>query len=140
MSELESKIYEIIKNPQLSSLATITKDGKPWVRYVIALASADFTIRFATFIHARKVEQITHNPEVHLTCGVNDPLNLAPYLQIQGRAELLTDIKTKNIFWNDTLNDIFNGPDDPNYAVIQVVPYKIEYCAPGVTKPTVWIK
>jgi general stress protein 26 len=138
MSELKSRIYEVLKKPQLASLATVTCEGKPWVRYVIALASEDFTIRFATFIKARKVDQIKNNPEVHLTCGVNDPLNLTPYLQIQGKAELLTDKEVKHSFWNDTLNKIFQGPDDPNYAVIQVVPYRIEYSTPGSFEPEVW--
>jgi general stress protein 26 len=138
MSELKNRIYEILGRPQLASLATVTRDGKPWVRYVIALASEDFTIRFATSIKARKVDQIKNNPEVHLTCGVNDPVKIAPYLQIQGKAVLHTEQDIKNEFWNDTLNKIFQGPDDPNYAVIQVDPYKIEYCTPESFEPEVW--
>ena len=138
MDDLKNRIYKILRIPQLTSFATITGEGKPWVRYVIALASEDFTIHFATFIKARKVEQIKINPEVHLTCGVNDPVKITPYLQIQGKAELLTDKEVKNNFWNDTLNKIFQGPDDPNYAIIQVVPYRIEYCTAGSFEPEVW--
>ncbi len=39
MSELKDRIYGILKNVQLSTLATITPDGKPWVRYVMTAAS-----------------------------------------------------------------------------------------------------
>ena len=33
MADLKEKIYGVIKNYQLTSLATLTDDGKPWVRY-----------------------------------------------------------------------------------------------------------
>ena len=36
------------------------------------------------------------------------------------------------------MSDIFEGPDDPNYGVIIVKPYRIEYCTPGSFEPEVW--
>ncbi len=35
MSELEKKIQAKMTTPELSALATITEDGKPWVRGVV---------------------------------------------------------------------------------------------------------
>ena len=138
MSELKDKICEVLQKPVLAGLATVTEDGKPWVRYVMAVTAEDLTIRFATFINARKVAQIKNNPEVHLNCGVNGPGDMKPYLQIQGKAELTTDEKERNAFWNPTLTQIFEGPDDPNYAVVIIRPYKIEYWAPGIFQPETW--
>jgi general stress protein 26 len=138
MSDLKERIYEILRKPQLSGLATITQDGKPWVRYVMTAISDDLTIRCATFVHARKVKQIEKNAEVHLTCGVTDPQKMAPYLQIQGRAALDTGKEARHGFWSDMLAPIFDGPDDPNYGVLVITPYCIEYCSVGSHEPEVW--
>ena len=140
MAELKQRILDILKTPQLSGLATITEDGKPWVRYVMAMASDDLTIRCATFVTARKVKQIENNPEVHLTCGVTDPMTMAPYLQIQGKAQLNTGKEARHAFWSEMLSPIFDGPDDPNYGVLEITPYNIEFCTPGSHEPAIWTR
>ena len=138
MSNTQEKILDILKQPQLAGFASITADGKPWVRYVIIATSNDMVIRCATCINARKVNQIKNNPEVHITCGINDPNNVQPYLQIQGQAQLSLDKELRHKFWNDTLKNIFEGPDDPNYGVIEIVPYCIEYCSPDSMETETW--
>jgi general stress protein 26 len=92
----------------------------------------------ATFASSRKVHQIILHPEVHLSCGVSDPTDLRPYLQIQGRAELATDRGERHAFWKDSLANYFSGPDDPNYAIVVIKPYRIELCSPGSVTPEVW--
>ena len=136
--ELKNKILEITTKLQLSGFATNTEEGKPWVRYVMTVGSRDMTMRFATFIGARKVKHIDRNPEVHLTCGVTDPMKMGPYLQIQGKARFTTEKEDRHGFWNDMLKPIFSGPDDPNYGIIIVDTYRIEYCTPGSMTPEVW--
>lgn len=138
MSDLKDKIYEVLKDLQLAGFATVTEDGKPWVRYVMVKGAQDLTIRFATFVNARKVAQIKKDPEVHLTCGITDPQKMAPYVQIQGRARMATDKGERHGFWTDMLSGIFKGPDDANYGVIIVEPYRIEYCTAGSFEPEVW--
>ncbi len=138
MSDLKERILWILQKPQLAGLATITPDGKPWVRYVMTAAAPDMTIRCATFVSARKVKQIEKDPEVHLTCGVSNPMNMAPYVQVQGRATLNTSKEARHGFWSEMLAPIFNGPDDPNYGVLEIKPYYIEYTRPGTFEPEVW--
>ncbi|MEN6429107.1 MAG: pyridoxamine 5'-phosphate oxidase family protein [Phycisphaerales bacterium] len=138
MSDLKERILKVLQQLQMASLATITPDGKPWVRYVMTVASADMTIRCATSVDARKVKQIKKNLEVHLTCGVTDPQNAGPYLQVQGRAALNASREARHGFWSDMLGGIFSGPDDPDYGVLEIKPYCIEYNAPGSHKPEVW--
>jgi general stress protein 26 len=139
MADLQERILEIIKQPQLSGFATVTEEGKPWVRYVMAIGSDNMEIRFASFVSARKVKQIAQNPQVHLTCGVTDPTKTAPYLQIQGRARFSTEEAERHAFWNDMLKPIFSGPDDPNYGVVIVTPYRIECWTLGKHDPEVWV-
>jgi len=138
MSDLQEKIYQMMQKPVLAGLASVTEDGKPWVRYVMVQAQEDLTIRLATFVGARKVEQVKNNPEVHLTCGVNDPAVMTPYIQVQGRAEFTTDKQQRHEFWCEMLGNYFQGPDDPNYGIIIIKPYRIEYCVAGSPEPEVW--
>jgi general stress protein 26 len=138
MAELKEKIFEAVQNPQLASLATITEEGKPWVRYVMVTGNRDMTLRCATFVTSRKVAQIRKNPEVHITCGVTDLQSMQPYLQIQGRAEILTDETERHGYWKEELTRYFSGKDDPNYCVVRVTPSRIEYMSPGSYEPEVW--
>ncbi len=138
MSDLQERIANILMQPQLTGLATVTEDGKPWVRYVMTLASEDLVIRCATFVGARKVRQIQKNPEVHLTCGVTDPKEMVPYLQIQARARLNTTKEVRHGFWTEMLASIFEGPDDPKYGVLEITPYRIEYCDVASFEPQIW--
>jgi general stress protein 26 len=138
MSDLKKKIQDKMKTPQLSALATITEEGKPWVRYVTPLMDENMTIWMATFAASRKVGHIKKNPEVHLTVGVTSMETAKSYLQIQGRAEVLTDAATKQAAWGDHLKGIFSGPDDPNYNVIKITPHRIEYQGMGIVPPEVW--
>jgi PPOX class probable F420-dependent enzyme len=127
MSDLKKRILNVIGKPHLAGLATVTEDGRPWVRYVMPVADEKMTIRFSTFLKARKVKHIEKNPTVHLVCGVTDPENWDNYVQIEGRAEVSTEKGEKKAFWNDELSAYFDGPDDPRYAVVMVKPTRIEF-------------
>lgn len=139
MINLKDRILAVFDGrPTLSCLATLTAEGRPWVRYVVTQASDDMTFRCTSFIQARKVDQIARNPEVHLTCGIADPMRFGdPYLQIQGRAEFSTDLDERHAFWSDRLKVLFDGPDDPRYGIVIVRASRIEYTQVG--KPVdVW--
>jgi general stress protein 26 len=138
MSNLQSKIIEAFGPRPMMSLATLTEDGKPWVRYVMGQISDDLTIRFSTFLPARKVAQIRKNPEVHITCGVSSLETARHYVQVQGQAEICRDEKERHSFWNEGMRAYYSGPDDPNYCIVIVRPYRIEYYSMGTMKPEVW--
>lgn len=140
MTDLKQRILEILHKPQLAALATLTDQNNPWVRYVVTVGDADFVIRCATFIDSRKVRQIRHHPDVHLTCGVISLNERQPYLQIQGRARVTTDKDERHGFWNDLLAPVFEGPDDPKYSILVIDPYRIEYCIPGTFEAEVWTR
>ena len=134
---LQEKIYNIMKEYPLAALATITEDGRPWVRPIMIIAEQDLSIKFATPLDSRKVAQINRNPEVHLACGASLVDSLAPYLQVQGKALIRRDAAIRTQIWTNVLKKYFTGPDDPNYGVGIIKPYRIEYFrAPG--PPEVW--
>ncbi|MEW6443101.1 MAG: pyridoxamine 5'-phosphate oxidase family protein [bacterium] len=139
MANLEERIQKIFHRPQVAALATTTEDGKPWVRYVAPFGDHDFTLRFASFLDSRKVEQIRRNPEVHMTCGISSPDSREDYLQVQGRARVLTGAGERRSFWKEEFKEYFSGPDDPNYCLVEVKPYRIEYVSSDTHETEVWM-
>jgi general stress protein 26 len=140
MSDLQQRILDIVHKPQLATLATVTEQNNPWVRYVVTVGDGDLILRCATFVDSRKADQIEKDPNVHLTCGVTSLQEIQPYLQIQGQAKVTADKEERHAFWNDILAPMFDGPDDPRYSVIVITPYRIEYCTPGSYEPEVWTR
>ena len=120
------------------SLATVTEDGKPWVRYVTGWGLEDLTIQFVTSLSSRKVGHIRHNPEVHLICGAKDAESLVTHLQISGRAQFTTAEEVRQRYWSDELKAHFSVPDDPTYCVGVVKPYRIEYYSLAEMRPELW--
>ena len=142
MSEAGDKIMSKLRQldqPAVWSLATVAEDGRPWVRYITPMAvDDDFVIWGNTFAGSRKVAQIGANPQVHLTVGVKDFASAADYLQVSGTAEVLTDRAIRAAKWVDHLSAVYAGPDDPNFAVLKITPYRIEYQTLTPVPPAVW--
>ena len=140
MTELEEKIWKILNRPQTAALATISENGAPWVRYVTVRAEKDFTLHFCTSLASRKARHIAHNPEVHLTCGNLQPPDDSAFVQIAGRAEIRGDEKTKAAHWQESWRRYFQGPEDPDYIMVFVYPYIIEYNGPDAATTETWKK
>ncbi len=109
----------------LCSLATVTPEGAPWVRYMMGTIDNDMTIRFATRLDSRKVAHIRNRPNVHVLCGNSDPSVDAPYFQIEGTAAINTDLEAKRAAWSDALAAYFQSPESPEWCVLEVHPSRI---------------
>lgn len=138
MSDLKNRIFGVVSQRRVAGLATVTEDGKPWVRYVVPQADRDLTITFSTFLDSRKVAQVRKNPEVHLTTGVASLETARQYVQIQGLAGIVTEKEALRAYWHDHLKVYFSGPDDPNYCLIEIRPYRIELVSMTGGDPEVW--
>jgi general stress protein 26 len=137
MTELRKRIIELINEAGYASFATITEDGKPWVRFVSPQAAEDMTLRFSTFANSRKVRQIAKHSEVHLTLGVGSAGTMT-YLQIQGIARVTDDLAELTAYWKPEMAEYFEGPDDPQYRVVIIEPYRVEVNLPDQVEPLVW--
>ncbi|OGW26375.1 MAG: hypothetical protein A2X59_05225 [Nitrospirae bacterium GWC2_42_7] len=138
MSELKQRIFEAAKDFQLINFASVTEDGKPWVRYVVGKADDKLVFRFCTSINSRKVGQIRKDPNVHISFGAKDLESAKHFIQVEGRAEVTTDKAERESFWFDELKNYFSGPDDPNYCIIIIKPSRIEFGTMGNRTPEVW--
>lgn len=140
MADLKQRIYDAAKDLQMINFATITKDGKPWVRYVMGKANSDLVFRFCTHMGSRKVAQVSKTPDVHISMGVSNLETAKNWLQVDGTAEVSTDKNERHSFWFDELKNYFSGPDDPDYCIVIVRPSKIEFGTMGSMTPEVWEK
>ena len=139
MTDLKQKLLTKMQGPNVWSLATVTEDGKPWVRYVSpTLIDPDLTIWVATFASSRKVAQIRNNPQVHLTMGMTELAPEGTYLQVQTSARVIQDPAEKKRNWDDHLSAFFSGPEDPNYVLLKLEPYRIEHNDMKSMEPEVW--
>lgn len=139
MSDIKNRILNKLQEPTLACLATITEDGKPWVRYITPYADDEMNMWCATMAASRKVTHIRKNCEVHLTVGCGDATSPpTAYLQIQAVAEILDDPASRKLVWGDHLSQFFSGPQDPNLIALKFTPYRIELQAPSPTPPMVW--
>jgi len=140
MSDLNERIYNAAKELQLINVATVTTEGKPWVRYVMGKADKDLVFRFCTHVESRKVPQIRKNPAVHISLGVLSLETAKNWLQVEGTAEVSTDKAERHSFWFDDLKNYFSGPDDPGYCIVIIKPSRIEIGTMGNMTPEVWQK
>lgn len=138
MSDLKARIYEVAKEFQVMNLATITDDGKPWVRYVAGFANEDLEFRFCTSLCSNKVRHMRKNPNVHLSLGAKEIMTTKNWLQVVGTAEVSTSQNERDAMWSDGLKAYFKGPDDPNYAVVIIKPSAIQLGSMSSNSMEVW--
>lgn len=118
--DLKEKVLEIIsahKNGVLSSI----ENNKPHSRYM-TFYSEGLTLFTPTKLDTEKIEEIEENPSVSVLLGYEGKGQNDAYVEISGVAKInkSQDLKTK--FWEETFNQWFDGPEDPNYVFIQIQP------------------
>lgn len=137
----KEKIFELFDGPTLSQLATIDCRGRPWVRYVMSTIDRDMVLRVPTGRTTRKVRDVRENPNVHLLVGKNLFTRHGAYAQIEGYAVITADPLARNEQWNRSMERYFEGPTDPNYVLIEIRPFRMEYWSameeenPAVVEP-----
>ncbi len=137
-SDLKKNILDVLKGHQLASLATVTANGTPWVRYVMSLGTEDLTLFVVTSARSRKIAQVKARPEVHVIVGGNAEQMDHPCVNVVATARILDDAESKRKFWHDELKHYFSGPDDPDYCILKIMPSVIEYLGPGMMEPLVY--
>lgn len=138
MGDLQENIFETGKDLQLFNFATITEDGRPWVRYVVGKVDKDLVFRFCTNMGTKKIREIRKNPNIHISLGAENLKTAKHWLQIEGTAEISVDKVERESFWFDELKNYFSGPDDSNYCIVIVRPSRIELGTMGSMTPEVW--
>ena len=133
--ELKDKILEVIGGVNISALATVQSDSHPVprVRYLATVGFPDLSMKTATHKSSIKTSHIKNNPKGCITTWNGKDLEDIgkPYVVMDTNIEILDDEKSKNEFWNPMLKNFFSDPNDPEYVVLNLKPYSIEYYSEG---------
>lgn len=120
---LRKEALKIARSAKISVLATV-KCNIPQARYMEqARIEDDFSIWYATALNSPKVKQIKSNNRVCALIFKEDK-----DLRIFGMARIFTGKKTKYSLWQEKWQAYFpKGKDDTQYALLKIIPQKIEY-------------
>ena len=127
--ESQAKVLELARTARMAMMATYDADGTAHARPMVAVeyvAPEDgAALWFFTRDGSRKVDELERDPRVLLT--YSDSAQDA-WVSIEGRALVVRDTALAKELWKEPLRTWFpEGPDDPELAMIKVVPEAAEY-------------
>lgn len=121
-NHLKQEVIDIIGADNVGVLSTI-QGNKPHARYMMFFHDGIqlFTV---TNKKTHKVEEIEQNSNVHVLLGFEKKAN--KYIELQGKATLVNDPSLKEKYWSDQLTPWLDGPNDPEYCLLKIIPEHIE--------------
>ncbi|MGM7703392.1 pyridoxamine 5'-phosphate oxidase family protein [Pseudalkalibacillus sp. Hm43] len=133
--DLKEKVLNVLEDSKFGTLATV-KNDKPHSRYM-TFYNEGLTLYTPTDKDTHKTEEIDDNPNVHILLGYNgDGLGDA-YVEIEGTAEIRDDSAIKDKLWSDSMERWFDGPNDPDYIVLEIKPTLFRLMNSGSKTPQV---
>lgn len=124
--ELKRTILEFAESYPYSNLITIDETGTPRGRMMENCpVGDDLHFFYATGAKSRKAAEIRSNPRVSaFYYRPEDHSSIA----VQGKAEIVADESVRSARWKDKWTKFWpDGPTDPNYTLIRIVPDRITY-------------
>jgi len=120
----EQAIIKALENNPFCAFGTV-ENNKPRVRYM-ALYNDGLHIHLATDRKTHKVEELEQNPNCYLLLGYEKGGN-NEVVQIEATCKVSSDSELKQRVWKDEFKKWLDGPDDPDYVVLDITPQMIEY-------------
>jgi uncharacterized pyridoxamine 5'-phosphate oxidase family protein len=107
-----------------------TESGQPRVRPVSILWRDD-AVWVTSGSSNGKAQQVRRNPAAEL-CVPIEREDRHGYVRLTGSAEIVTDPEVRERIAGELpfFDEFWDGPDDPRYTLIRVVPHEILYLRP----------
>ena len=119
-SDLKDKIIKIISNHKTGVLSTVEND-KPHSRYMTFYQDG-LTLLTPTKANTEKIAELEKNPYVSVLIGYETKGLTDSYVQITGTAKVSDSPSLKQQYWDDSLQNWFDGPEDPSFVFLQIQP------------------
>ncbi len=119
---LSENAIEFLKEHRNSVLSTVNGDEPSSRIMYIAQIDDDGTIWYASGKSSSKMSHISANPKVCVAVSTNNK-----DLRVFGNAEIIDDPVVKSNLWQPTWTTYFKGADDPEFSIIKVTPYRVEF-------------
>jgi general stress protein 26 len=127
------QILNRLKEFQFVALATMD-EMRPRVR-PMTLIYLDRRFWFVTSTFSDKVRQIKQNPNVEFTYQFSENSEDC-CIRVLGKAEIIKDKATKTDIAKRIgfFNDHWSGPEDPDYALLEILPSELQHVSPSGMK------
>jgi general stress protein 26 len=119
-SDLKAQILNIITDHRTGVLSSV-ENNKPHSRYM-TFYNEDLTLYTPTQKDTEKIAEIEKNPAVSVLLGYEDKGQNDAYVEILGTTKINDSEDVKQQFWHESFNQWFEGPEDPNYVLLQIEP------------------
>lgn len=121
--ELKNTIEHILDNSTVGVMATV-RQNKPMSRYM-TFSREDLNLYTATSKETHKVEEIEKVPFTHILLGYEGDGFGDEYVEYEGKVVIKESRELKEELWNSYMEHWFDGPDDPNYIILEITPTQI---------------
>ncbi|WHY98921.1 pyridoxamine 5'-phosphate oxidase family protein [Peribacillus simplex] len=122
-NQLKEKVLNIIRDHKIGVLSSV-ENNKPHSRYM-TFFNDELTLYTPTSGKTEKIDEIEKNPNVHILIGYDNEGLGDSYLEISGTSKINDSQELKDKLWNESFEDWFEGPKDPNYLILQIKPESI---------------
>ncbi|MDP1420059.1 pyridoxamine 5'-phosphate oxidase family protein [Peribacillus simplex] len=122
-NQLKEKVLNIIRDHKIGVLSSV-ENNKPHSRYM-TFFNDELTLYTPTSGKTEKIDEIEKNPNVHILIGYDNEGFGDSYLEISGTSKINDSQELKDKLWNGSFEDWFEGPNDPNYIILQIKPESI---------------
>ncbi|MES2622951.1 MAG: pyridoxamine 5'-phosphate oxidase family protein [Patescibacteria group bacterium] len=124
-NEKYEKVGKLIKGIRTCMFVTITQEGE-MISRPMATQDIEFngSIWFMTSKESNKAKEIQHNNSVALTYADGNGIT---FVSLTGKAKFVEDKEKIKEYWNPFLKAWFEGPEDPNITLIEVMVSRAEY-------------
>ncbi|SDH85597.1 General stress protein 26 [Alteribacillus persepolensis] len=121
--DVKEKVIDLLDNHKIGVLATV-EQNQPRSRYM-TFFNDNFILYTPTNKETPKAEDIEENPHVHVLLGYDGEGFGDAYVEVIGKAAIREDDYLKEKIWHDSMNRWLDGPNDPDYVVLEIKPDSI---------------
>jgi len=135
---MEDRIDEVYSHlDKLSRVILATVEGRQPRTRVITLIRDDDRFFFATGTGSQKIEQIRENPAVEFIHTMKDGDNNG-YIRGECTAKLVDDksLVAKLFRENEFMEKLWEDPEDPELAIVRLIPNVFHYMKPSEWETT----
>ncbi|MDF9762672.1 general stress protein 26 [Peribacillus simplex] len=122
-NQLKEKVLNIIRDHKIGVLSSV-ENNKPHSRYM-TFFNEELTLYTPTNANTEKIDEIEKNPNVHILIGYENEGLGDSYLEILGTSKISDSQELKDKLWNESFENWFDSPNDPNYLILQIKPESI---------------
>lgn len=121
--DLKKKIVNIISDHRTGVLSSV-EHNRPHTRYM-TFFNDELTLYTPTKMDTEKIEEIEKNPSVSVLLGYEGKKQTDSYVEISGTSTINDSKELKKQFWDESFQQWFDGPEDPNYVFLKIQPETI---------------